>query len=159
MHGAHEGDLVRPLGFVVLYAAYAEGELDDLIATLPADAPYDDRKRVWPLGAKVTYALELLARLESKELTDLRNILSEAPNLFSRRNELVHGRLFVGGRLVSNRHSQPESTISPGEIGQLADEIFNWKERLWDCRWRKLVPFLEASRSADDAYTVGRVEP
>jgi hypothetical protein len=31
MYEAYEGDLVRPLGFVTLYSAYAEGELDELI--------------------------------------------------------------------------------------------------------------------------------
>jgi hypothetical protein len=35
MVGAFEGDLIRPLGLVTLYAAYAEGEIDELLGALP----------------------------------------------------------------------------------------------------------------------------
>jgi len=151
MYGAYEGDLVRPLGFVTLHSAYAEGELDDLIATLPADRPYDDKKRGWPVGAKVSYALRLVMGLRSHELEELRNILDEAKELFSRRNKLVHGRLFAGGRLVSNRLASADRRISQDDIVRLAEDLFNWKERLWVCRYRKLIPLLELRRGRDDA--------
>jgi hypothetical protein len=151
MYGAHEGDLVRPLGFVTLYSAYAEGELDELIEALPAEEIYDEAKRRWTVGQKVNYARELVKRLRSPELKELAEALKAANDLFARRNELVHGRLFAGGRLVSNRAGKPEQRISQEDISRLADDLFNWKERLWVCRFRQLLPLLASGRPSDDA--------
>ena len=151
MYAAFEGDLVRPLGFVTLYSAYAEGELDDLIGSLPAVEAYDDNKRRWAIGKKLSYALKLVKKLRSPTLAELEALLKEAPGLFSRRNELVHGRLFSGGRLVSNRQSKPEQRISEAGIVRLAEDIFDWKERLWACRHRQLVPLLDSRKEENDA--------
>jgi hypothetical protein len=89
--------------------------------------------------------------MRAPELTDLQVILKEAESLFARRNELVHGRLFGGGRLVSNRLGKASRQVSPEEIAGLAEQIFNWKERLWKARCRSVTPFLESQRSQNDA--------
>lgn len=144
MYGAFEGDLVRPLGFVTLYAAYAEGELDELLSVLPAKEPYDNAKRQWTVGRKLGYAQRLVRDLRSLDLTDLHATLKEAKALFEQRNELVHGRLFAGGRLVSNRIDQSDRRVSQEDIVRLAEQIFSWKERLWLCRCRHVLPLLSS---------------
>lgn len=150
MYEAFEGDLVRPLGFVTLYSAYAEGELDELIAALPAADPYDNTKREWTVGRKLSYARRLVGELESPSLAELQTVLKEAKGLFAQRNQLVHGRLFSGGRLVSSRIGKPDQRISGDQIVRLAEEIFNWKERLWLCRCRHLLPLLAARHDGTD---------
>jgi hypothetical protein len=141
--GYFEGDLIRPLGLVTLYAAYAEGEVDQLLAVLPASEPFDDAKRQWPVGRKLEYAEMLVRKLKSETLAGLSASLREARELFLKRNELVHGKLFSGGRLVSNRVGVPEQRISPEELSTLAEKIFSCKEHLNVYRQRHLMPLLE----------------
>src|SRR5512139_2143745 len=127
MSAPFEGDLVRPLGLVTLYAAYAEGEIDELLSALPAPEPFDDAKRQWQIGRKLTYAQRLIRKLKARDLSDLLATLDDAQILFRQRNELVHGRLFSGGRLVSNRTNVAVRQVSAEDIGGLAERIFNWK--------------------------------
>ena len=151
MTGTFEGDLVRPLGPVTLNAAYAEGEIDDLISALPAREPFDDSRRRWPVGQKLLYAQKLVAALEANELSGLLATLDEARDLFDQRNELIHGRLFAGGRLVSNQSNVQVRRISEQDIVGLADRMSDWKERLWMHRCRYLLPLLATRRAQDDA--------
>jgi len=139
---AFEGDLIRPLGLVTLYAAYAEGEIDELLSVLPASEPFDGGKRQWQVGRKITYAQRLVRRIKSSELSGLLETLEDAKALFIQRNELIHGRLFSGGRLVSNRANVPVRHVSAEDIAGLADRFFNWKEQLWMHRCRHLLPLL-----------------
>lgn len=141
MSATFEGDLIRPLGLVTLYFAYAEGELDDFIETLSISESFDDEKRQWTVGRKLLHARHLLGQLNI-DAPAVGALLDEGRLLFDQRNALVHGRLFAGGRLVSNRRSIPERRVIPDEITQLADQIFNWKERVWAYRWKSLVPQL-----------------
>lgn len=149
--GPLEGDPVRPLGFVVLYASYAEGEIDELLTVLLGSSASEDSVRQWPVGRKLRHAQLLVRRMRASELAGLQATLKEAESLFSRRNELVHGRLFGGGRLVSNRLSNASRQVSLQEIVGLAEELFNCKERLWIARCRNVVPLLHARCSQNDA--------
>jgi hypothetical protein len=146
MVGAFEGDLGRPLGLVTLYAAYAEGEIDELLGSLPAPEPFDDTKRQWQVGRKLAYAQVLIRKMNVSDLSGLRATLKDARPLFKQRNELVHGRLFSGGRLVSNRTNVPVRQVSAEDILELAERIFHWKEQLWMHRCKHLLPLLSAVR-------------
>lgn len=149
MNGAFEGDLIRPLGLVTLYAAYAEAELDMLITALSVDAPYDNLKRQWPLGKKLRLALKLTRRFNASSLKQLESVLGNGRDLFAERNALIHGQLFSGGRLVSNRPDVPERRITPQALDHLANEIFSWKEQLFVYRCRHLIPLLEVRNKGD----------
>jgi hypothetical protein len=129
MTGAFEGD--RPLGLVTLQAAHAEGEIDELLGLLPAPESFDDSKRRWQVGRKLQYAQKLVREMKAKDLSGLLAALKEGRSLFERRNELVHGRLFAGGRLVSNQLNVADRRISAEDIVALSEEMANWKERLW----------------------------
>ena len=148
MTGAFEGDLIRPLGLVTLNFAYAEGEIDELLSVLPAQEPYDDAKRQWPVGRKLGYAQELVQQLNANSLSGLSATLKEAKPLFERRNTLIHSQIFSGGHVVSNRKGAEPQQVSPEELVQLAEQIFSWKEHLNMHRWRHLMPLLAAP---DDA--------
>lgn len=151
MYGAFEGDLVRPLGFVTLHAAYAEGELDELLSILPAVRPFSEAMRQWTVGKKLRYAQRLVGNLDAPALVPLQATLTAAKELFAKRNELVHGRLFAGGRLVSNRTNKPERRVSEAEIVRLAEDLFRWKEQLWLCRCRNVLPLLDSTPVRNDA--------
>jgi hypothetical protein len=136
-----EGDLIRPLGLVTLYFAYAEGELDALLETLSEREPFDDAKRQWPVGRKLGHARQLLRSLGAPELSDLDDCLDEARQLFDRRNTIVHARMFAGGRLESNRRDAP-THVTPVELTELAQLIFSCKERISVNHGKYLKPLL-----------------
>jgi hypothetical protein len=136
-----DGDLIRPLGLVTLHFAYAEGELDELLEALSVREPFDDAKRQWPVGQKLRHAQQLLRGFDASELAALDTALEEARVLFDRRNTIVHGRLYTGGRLVSNRPNAPKR-ITPQELTELAELIFACKERIFANRCKHLLPLL-----------------
>jgi hypothetical protein len=136
-----EGDIIRPLGLVTLYFAYAEGELDELLDALSVREPFDDAKRQWPVGQKLRHAQQLLRGLGADELAALDAALDEARVLFDRRNTIVHGRIYAGGRLLSNRQNAPKR-ITPSELTELAELIFRCKERIFAERCKQLLPLL-----------------
>lgn len=145
--GAYEGDLIRPLGLVTLYCAYAEGEVDELVAVLSV---LDEQKRTtlrWQVGRKLSYANRLARRLTAPALEDLFGTIRTAQQLFKQRNELIHGRLFAGGKLIPPGGCKPTKTISSDELVAFAEAVWTCKEHLFVHRWRIVVPALEAMRS------------
>jgi hypothetical protein len=148
---SYEGDLIRPLGLVTLYAAYAEGEIDELLSALPSGTPFDAQKRQWPVGQKLSHALKLVRQLKSDRLAGLTSSLKEAQTLFSKRNALVHSQIFAGGRVVSNRPDATIQKVAPEDLVQLAEQISACKEQLWMHRCRNLIPMIESLGAQDDA--------
>ncbi|MBL8252074.1 MAG: hypothetical protein JNJ76_00545 [Candidatus Competibacter sp.] len=144
----YEGDLIRPLGLMVLYAAYAEGELDDLIESISTKEPYGDERRAWNVGKKLTLAQRLARAFTENDLSAVAKTVKAGAALFDKRNMLVHGRLFQGGKLLSNRRATPVQYISAEEITQLAEELWAWKEQLWLYRCKMVLPYKsEATES------------
>ena len=142
MSGIYEGDLIRPLGLVTLYFAYAESELDMLIETLLSGEPYNDKNRQWPVGKKLNYTQKLVSKLNAESLGGLKATLKEARSLFERRNVLVHSSIFEGGRIVSNRKNITVQQVSENDLLQLAELIFTCKEHINMHRCRYLMPLL-----------------
>ena len=147
VNAGFEGDLIRPLGLVTLYSAYAEGALDDLLAALCGQRPLEEAMQGWWVGKKIAFARGQICDLRSEDLTALIGVLDEARSLFDQRNALVHGRLYSGGRLISNRSSVAARRVSPEEIVALADRIFSCKEQIWSHTQRSLLPMLKVLRS------------
>jgi len=149
---AFEGDLIRPLGLITLYCAYAEGEVDELLLAMSSLEPFDDSRRQWPVGQKLAHAEGLIRRLNrDDQLGALLSAITEARALFERRNSLIHGRLYAGGRLMSNRSSVPESRVTPEELNAFAESVFTCKERLFVHRCRDLQSAIANHRAERDA--------
>lgn len=140
--GAYDGDLVRPLGFVTLYFAYAEGQLDEVLEAL-MKASGSRGPDVQSFGTKVGAALQLVATVGMEKLPEMATVLQEVRPIVAARNELVHGQLSnagqLGGRLVSRAGTR---TISAEEIERLAESVWSWKERLWVAYQRELLPLV-----------------
>jgi ribosome assembly protein YihI (activator of Der GTPase) len=149
VNGTFEGDLIRPLGLVTLYCAYAEEELDNLLQALSAVEPFDNRQRQWTVGQKFARAERLIQQLESDDLlAGLRDALTEGRRLFERRNDFVHRSLYAGGRLVSNRAGVQEEHVTAQDLTAFAESVFAWKERIWLSRQKDLLQAL-ADRSTE----------
>ena len=142
MSGAFEGDLIRPLGLVTLYFAYAEYELDLFLQHLSPIEPFAEAERQWQVGRKLALAESLVQRLHHDGGPGQADLFAEARGLFDLRNRLVHSCVFAGGRVVSSRPGVPEWRTSPRELEELAERIFAWKERLHVYRYRAIEPLL-----------------
>lgn len=153
MNGNFEGDLVRPLGLVTLYWAYAEAQLDEVLGSLLRLSGSGPTRNVLLFGAKLQKAVALIEALNAERLSPLAAILDEAKALIEARNELIHGQLFNGGRLVLKTGTK---YITAQEISDIAERIFSWKERLWVQHCRELLPMLEDTSAQSSGSSTGR---
>ena len=127
---ADDGDLVRGLGFVTLYSAYLEEAIDECVAVLlAADPDPDERIHRQPTSEKIRYCkgqLRSLAPLPA-ELTQLPAVLDHARELFERRHDVVHGRIYAvpsaGDVRKSGRRGVPDRSVTSAELYALANEI------------------------------------
>lgn len=149
-----DGDIVRGVGFVSIYSAHAEKDVDDLLFMLNGGKPVSPRLHCKPTRAKLKHALKMVRSLASSELEKLELVLERADSLFERRNEIIHGRIYAGYErkdvLKSGRMNVPDRSVSSKELYALAR----------DCRYfsghiRKAVPFklvraLVGKKNVDD---------
>ena len=146
-YSAFDGDIVRPLGFVALHAAYAEREIGKLLQLLceTADLPPTWFRR--PVGWKLRRVSQRLSGVHAEAIPDLLDAVRDAQNLFGQRNDLIHGLLFSGGTLIPLDPSAPHRLVTPDEVAALGQALFNCKERLDVYRQKQLIPALAKAQS------------
>lgn len=122
-----DGDIVRGLGFVALYAAYLEEQIDNLLDALDQVESYDPAKQRWPISRKIKHAIDVIERLDTSEFPDYTKDLQTCLELFEDRNELIHGRIYANfdrpETLRSGRHNNPDREIHSDELYKLANEF------------------------------------
>jgi hypothetical protein len=124
-------DVVRALGFVTIYSAWVEEDVDELLRVLKPLRPFDDAVQQLPIARKLAHAAALVRQLDAPELFGLPEALAHAHELFVRRNAVVHGRLYAGHDKVdyiqTGRKNVPPRPIDSSELYALANAF-------WDCR-------------------------
>jgi hypothetical protein len=128
-------DIVRGLGFVTMYSAWLEQDVDDILEILSPVSPFEQKIQRMRIGQKIKYtATQLEQLLNNETIVELPNILRNSIELFERRNELIHGRIFAGhdktAYLQSGRPNVPTRVVSAAEIYQLAKDFFNYRGHL-----------------------------
>ena len=148
-----DGDIVRGLGFVTLYAAYLEEEVDALLELLRPIAPFPDTKR-WMINQRLRKAIRLVQRLDSDDLDDLQEDLDICKTLFKRRNDVVHGRIYSGygrgenAQLRSGRYGVPDRDVTPKELYDLANEFDGYRSAVQRARLFTLPGILAETDGA-----------
>ena len=126
-----DGDLVRGLGFVTMYSAWLEEDVDEILRVLDAVEQFDAQRQRWPVSRKLDHAAEIVRRLGSAELVELPGALDHAKNLFERRNAVVHGRIYAGHNKIdyveSGRAGVATRPVDSSELYALANEFFNYR--------------------------------
>jgi hypothetical protein len=127
-----DGDIVRGLGFVTLYAAYMEEALEECAGILKEKNSFPPREvSKGPIS-------KLIADLESStsrhqplppDLSYFPGLLVHIRTLVERRNEVIHGRIYagLGGREAELRPSRPNRQIrqiDSHELYDLANSFF-----------------------------------
>ena len=129
-----DGDIVKGLGFVSMYAAWVEEDVEDVLRLLHSVEPYDDEKQRWPISRKLKHAASLVERLKSDELADLPKALRYGVDLFERRNEFIHGRIYAGHDkkeyLRSGRDAKTIRNITSAELYELANTFWEYRGNL-----------------------------
>jgi hypothetical protein len=128
----NDGDIVRGLGFVTLYAAYMEEAIDECSQVLlQRDPKAPNRIDRWPISERVKYMQERLAAHAPlpEELAALPTFLDHIGVLLARRNEVVHGRIYGGmqgdqDELRPGRPGGSAKPITPEELYDLANALF-----------------------------------
>jgi hypothetical protein len=138
-----EGDLIRPLGLVTLYFGYAEFEVDALLDSLVGIGLAVDRPRNASLGQKLAAVRDVLSRQKIAEADELMKIIDEGRPLIELRNTLVHSSIVAGGRVRPSDKARSDMTVTPEQLTQLADAMFDWKKRLSATRLLKWMPALQ----------------
>ena len=123
----NDGDIIRGLGFVALYAAYLEEQIDNLLIMLNLIEAYDDEKQHWPVSKKIRHAIKLLEKLDTEEFPDLLADLRTCKDLFEDRNQVIHGRIYGNfdrpDTLKSGRPNIPDREVDSEELYKLANEF------------------------------------
>jgi hypothetical protein len=131
----NDGDIVRGLGFVALYAAYLEEQIDNLLMMLAPIEAYDKKKQRWHISKKIKHVIRVLGRLDAEEIPDLATDLRTCINLFEDRNKLIHGRIYGNfdrpDTLKSGRLNTPEREVTPEELYKLANEFWDFRGAIY----------------------------
>ena len=121
-----DGDIVHGLGFVTLYSAYIEEQIDNLIFLLNPIKAFGEDKQRWPVSRKINHAKKVLKSIEFDGREDLISNLSTCKDLFENRNEFVHGRILANfdrpDTLKSGRPNTPDREVNSIELYNLANE-------------------------------------
>ena len=128
-------DIVRGLGFVTIYSAWLEQDVDDILEILSPVSSFKSKIQRMRIGQKIEHAAVQIEQLSNnKAIAELPKILRNSIELFERRNELIHGRFFAGHDksvyLQSGRSNVPTRTITSAETYQLANDFFNYRGHL-----------------------------
>jgi hypothetical protein len=142
MSGYFEADLIRPLGLVTLHFGYAEAQVNRLLIMLRAGGVDLEVSPVAPLGQKLAEIAVAVRRLTCAGAAEVLGLLEESKELIEQRNSLVHASVLAKGRVIPNDPKKSDFYVTPEALTALAEQAFNWKERLDAAVQLKLVPGL-----------------
>jgi len=142
MGGSFEGDLVRPLGLVSLYFGYAEAEVNLLLTMLQDSGVTIDIPSGAPLGQRLTEFASVVKGMAGSGAAEVLGLLEQSKPLIDRRNALMHASILAKGRVVPNDRAKSEFEVTPDQLEALAEQVFNWKERLNAAVQKRLLPEL-----------------
>jgi hypothetical protein len=157
-----DGDLIRGLGFVALYAAYLEEAVDECLKVVAScDSERNDRLYRRSTSQKIKYILQQLRKREplSDELVLLPQVLKDIGDLLKQRNTVIHGRVYavpnIGDVRISGRLGVPETPANSAELYALANELSSACNPLRNASMFSLHRQFEAvrARGAGDAQS------
>ena len=130
-----DNDVVRGLGFVALYAAYLEEQVDNLLFILESVEPFPESEQRWPTSRKIEKAKRLVTGLVFEYRDALLADLEASKRLLEWRNEVIHGRIYANfdrpDTLKSGRPNTPERVVEPEELYGLADNLAEARSALY----------------------------
>lgn len=129
-----DGDIVRGLGFVSMYSAWVEEDVDDILRLLSSIQIFDERIQRFPISRKLERTAQIVESFESEELKELPMVLRSGLDLFEARNAVIHGRIHAGfdkkDYVQSGRPNVATRVVTSIELYELANEFMNYRGHL-----------------------------
>jgi hypothetical protein len=122
-----DGDLIRGVGFVAIYAAYVEEGIDELLEALSFVEPVDDSLRKAQSSRKLKAIRQRLLKLQAPEFQPLIDYLGVCGDLLEARHEIIHGRIYAQARgpdvLEPGRPGRQKRPVTSIELYDLANQL------------------------------------
>jgi hypothetical protein len=126
-----DGDLIRGLGYVALYAAYLEEALEEVFSAVNSvNGVHDPKMDRWQISRKLDHiskSMDGWAEM-ADELTRFRACIDPLKKLLERRNLVIHSRIYAdpktGDVLKPARAGYPEVPAASADLYDLANELF-----------------------------------
>ena len=125
-----DGDAIKGIGYIAIYAANLESDIDECLRLLPTGVALGVALR-WQTSRKIRFIRDWSLTLNPMpgELAYLPNHLDHVGDLMEERNQVIHGRLLANletGELVreSGRQGVPNIQVTSGDMYRLANDLF-----------------------------------
>ena len=143
----NDNDIVRGLGFVALYSAYLEEQIDNLLFMLSDVEEFTNEEQRWPVSRKIKKAKSIASKFYFEGRDDLIANLGVAKKAFEERNKIVHGRIYANfdrpDTLKSGRPNIPDRIVEPAELYELANAFGDLRGEIYRPMILKIPKALE----------------
>ncbi len=135
-----DGDIMRGLGFVTMYAAWVEEDIDGILRILTPLEEFTVDIQRFSISRKLKHARAIVVSIERDELSILMATLKRGVSLFKKRNEFIHGR--ISGQVETGLGPRPETAtlrsgrtdkkreITSKDLYRLANEFHAYRKSL-----------------------------
>lgn len=124
-----DGDPIKGIGYVAIYAASLEAGIDECLKLLTTGVDTGAALR-WQTSRKLRFIRNWVSTLDPipEELAGFADHLDHVGELMEERNQVIHGRLLANietGELVreSGRPGVPNVQITSGDMYRLANDL------------------------------------
>lgn len=122
-----DGDIVRGLGFVTMYGAHLERQIDELLHLLSHRFVSCSKVQKQPISKKIKLAKRALLNIDNELIAQIIKTLEDCGEHFKWRNELVHGRIYSPYYLEYNlqfsRENVTDRRVTSDELYTLANNF------------------------------------
>jgi hypothetical protein len=130
-----DGDIIRGMGYVAIYAGYLEEQVDNLLFMLNVVEAYPADEQRWGVSKKIKKAKRLIDGMNFQDRAPLLECLTSIGELFEWRNEIIHGRIYANAdrpdELKSGRPNIPTRAIDSSELYELANKLHSARLELY----------------------------
>jgi hypothetical protein len=96
---------------------------------------YKDDEQRWPVSRKIKKAKSIASKFDFEGRDDLIANLEASKELFEKRNEVVHGRIYANfdrpDTLKSGRPNTPDRVVEPAELYDLANAFSDLRGEMY----------------------------
>ncbi len=147
-----DGDIFRGLGFVALYSAYLEEQIDSLLFMLSAVENFTEEEQRWPVSRRIRKAKAVASQITFEGRDELIKVLDAAKDAFEECNKLVRGRIYGNfdrpDTLKSGRPNTPDREIVSAELYELANFFSNLQGEVYRPMIFKILRALASNGGA-----------
>ena len=152
-----DGDIIKGLGYITLYAAHVEDQIDKTLTLLSSLEEFTDKERRWSISRKIGKLEKILSGISHKKydfIDKLLETLQQCKDHFEWRNELVHGAIFSPDNheenLKSGRPGVPDRKVDSHEIYTLANNLHDLRAALIQPQILKIPKMLHDLGQGND---------